>query len=98
MLIALGNLSICIVIHPFLLTQEKAPKDITLFQKVKMHVFFLFNADFQYRWNDGGSAAWSAAALDETDFVGESSALVTGAAGDATIVLGNKWWECICCD
>ena len=29
-----------------------------------------------------------------TVFVGESGALVTGAAGDATIVL----WLCICCD
>ena len=36
-----------------------------LLQKVKMHVFFLLNAVFQSRWNDGGSAAWSAAALEE---------------------------------
>ena len=75
-------------------------------------------ADFQFRWYDGGSAAGSAAALEEprgvqsvqapaafdcsvveaplccdvtaTVFVGESSALVTGAAGDATIVLGDN--------
>ena len=96
----------------------KGSKGFTTFPKSKDACVFPFNADFQFRWNDGGSAAWSAAALEETldvqsvqaaaafdclvveaplccdmaatDFVGESSVLVTSAAGGATIVLGDN--------
>ena len=54
-----------IVIHHFLLAQEKTPKDLN-FSKSKDACVFPFNAVFQSRWNDGGSAGWSAAALEET--------------------------------
>ena len=99
----------------FFVGSGKGSKGFKTFSKSKDACVFPFNATFQFRWNNGGSAAGSAVALEEPrksvqaaaaidcsvveaplccgcgcdSFGSESSALATGAAGDATIVLGN---------
>ena len=54
-----------IVIHLFFVGSGKDSKGFKTFSKSKDARVFPFDADFQSRWNDGGSAAWSAAALEE---------------------------------
>ena len=94
MLVVLGKLCMFIVIHLFWLAQGMTPKDLKLFQKVKMHVFFLFNAVFQSRWNDGGSAAWSAAAFEEPrDMHSKQAAAAPDGVPGCCVAEGD-----LCCD
>ena len=78
----------------FLVGSGNDSKGFKIFQKVKMHVFFPFNAIFQSRWHDGGSAAWSAAAFEEPrDIHGKQAAAAPDGMPGCCVAEAD-----LCCD
>ena len=82
-----------ILILLFGLAQGMTPKDL-IFSKSKDARVFPFKAVFQSRWNDGGSAAWSAAAIEEPrDMHGKQAAVAPDGMPGCCVAEAD-----LCCD